>query len=374
MSARLSDFLIHDGALPVETVRGAAARQIVYGGALDTALLEMDALAEATIWDELSHASGLPIPDPALISAATPASAGAFDAARSERCRAVPVARNGNRLQLVCGEPVEREALREVSEELAVELDLYVVPEVRLQMARQAVYGQPVPPRFLPLMGRVLGPESARRWVEGRANSPAVTPVSTEPAPSKSTALVLKEAPADDTEQLCRAAADAYGAERISALQALRTRLEHPRVRELTAAYRTNATSAWPAVALPALIAIGELRDRLAVPLAIDLVDAEDAELAEVARNALIEITKQDFGGNRRRWRAWLAAHGEEARTDWLFAGLGHKVREIRFAASEELWQITGEYFGYHYDSPRREREQARDRWRDWWRQHGQNR
>ena len=96
--------------------------------------------------------------------------------------------------------------------------------------------------------------------------------------------------------------------------------------------------------------------------------------MADVARNALVEITKQDFGASRRRWRAWLAAHGEEARTDWLFAGLGHKVREIRFAASEELWQITGEYFGYHYDSPRREREQARDRWRDWWRQHGNRR
>jgi hypothetical protein len=370
MSARLSDFLIHDGALPMETVRGATARQIVYGGALDTALLEMEALAEATIWDELSHASGLPVPDPALIRAATPASAGAFDAARSERCRAVPVGRNGNRLQLVCGEPIEREALREVSEELAIALDLYVVPEVRLQMARQAVYGQPVPPRFVPIMGRVLGPESARRWVEGRANSPAVTPI----APATSTALVLQEAPADDTDQLCRAASDAHGAERISALQALRTRLEHPRVRELAAAYRDNAASASPALALWAVVAVGELRDRLAVPLLIDLVESNDVELAEVARNALVEITRQDFGASRRRWRAWLAAHGEEARVDWLFAGLGHKVREIRFGASEELWQITGEYFGYHYDSPRREREQARDRWHAWWRQHAQNR
>jgi hypothetical protein len=374
MSARLSDFLVHAGALPVETVRVAAARQIVYGGALDTALLEMDALAEATIWDELSQASGLPIPDAALIGAATPASAGGFDAARSERCRAVPVGRNDNRLQLVCSEPIEREALREVSEELAIELDLYVVPEVRLHMARQAVYGQPVPPRFLPIMGRVLGPGPARRWAEGRANSPAVTPLAPSPSPSTSTALVRRAAPADDTEQLCRAAADAYGAERISALQALRSRLEHPRVRELTAAYRANAASAWPAVALPALVAIGELRDRLAVPLLTDLVDAKDAELAEAARNALVEITKQDFGANRRRWRAWLAAHGEEARVDWLFAGLGHKVREIRLAASEELWQLTGEYFGYHHDSPRREREQARDRWRDWWRQQAHNR
>src|SRR5882757_3459165 len=191
MSARLSDFLIHDGALPVETVRVAAARQVVYGGALDTALLEMDALAEATLWDELSQASGLPIPNPDLIAGANPAHAGGFDAARSARCRAVPVGRHGNRLQLVVGDPIEREALREVSEELAIELDLYVVPEVRLQMARQVVYGQPVPPRFVPLLGRVLGSDSARRWSEKSG-------VATPAAPT-SLALVPKGPPADDT-------------------------------------------------------------------------------------------------------------------------------------------------------------------------------
>jgi hypothetical protein len=370
MSARLSDFLIHDGALPVETVRVAAARQVVYGGALDTALLEMNALAEATLWDELSQASGLPIPDPDLIAGANPSNAGGFDAVRSARCRAVPVGRRNNRLQLVVGEPIEREALREVSEELAIQMDLYVVPEVRLHMARQAVYGEPVPPRFVPLLGRVLGSESARRWSEkSGAASRAATP-------SVALVPVSKGPPADDTEELCRAAADAHGAQRILALQALRARLEHPRVRELAASFRADADmgAASPERALAAVIGIGELRDRLAVAALIELVAEKDADLAEGARQALIEITRQDFGASRRRWRSWFDAHGDEARVDWLFAGLGHKVPEIRFAASEELWQITGEYFGYHYESPKRERDQARERWRAWWRQHAQHR
>ncbi len=430
MAARLSDFLVHDGALPVETIRVAVARQIVYGGALDTALLEMDALAEATIWNELSHASGLPIPDPDLVGAPAPAAIAGFDVARSERCRAVPVGRRGGRLQLLCGDPIEREALREISTELALDLELYVVPEVRLKMARQIVYGQPVPPRFVRLLGRVLGPDSARRWAEAHApGAPANTigtladvigaPANTVAAPANTvgetattvaapantiaetattiaaladtigetattvaapantigeTALVVRAPAPDETEVLCRVAADIHASGRIAALHALRNRLEHPRVRELAAGFRAAAGAAAPERVLAALIGITELRDRLAVPLLVDLVESKDADVADAARQALIEITRQDFGRKGRRWRSWMAAHGEEARIDWLFAGLGHRVADIRFAASEELWQITGEYFGYHHDSPKREREGARERWRDWWRSHPQNR
>jgi len=376
MAARLSDFLVHDGALPVEAVRGAVARQIVYGGALDTALLEMDALAEATIWHELSHASGLPIPDPDLVHASSPAASAEFDAIRSERCRAVPVGRRGNRLQLLCGDPIEREALREVSAELAVDLELYVVPEVRLKMARQIVYGQPVPPRFVRLLGRVLGPESARRWAQAHAKAPANLNALGVPGagvPVTETALVVTRPAGDETEALCHQAADVHAAGRIAALHELRDRLEHPRVRELAASFRADAANGSPERALGAVVAITELRDRLAVPVLIDLVDAKDRELADSARQALIEITKQDFGKRRRRWRNWLAAHGQEARIDWLFAGLGHRLPEIRFASSEELWKITGEYFGYHHDSPKRERDEARDRWRAWWLEHRHN-
>ena len=195
MAARFSDFLVHDGALPVETVRVAVARQAVYGGALDTALLEMDALAEATLWHELAHATGLPIPDPDLVHASSPAASAEFDAVRSERCRAVPVGRRGNRLQLLCGDPIEREALREASAELAVDLELYVVPEVRLKTARQIVYGQPVPPRLVRLLARVLGPEPARRWAQAHAKAPAninaIAPGASAGARVAETALVV---------------------------------------------------------------------------------------------------------------------------------------------------------------------------------------
>jgi hypothetical protein len=42
--------------------------------------------------------------------------------------------------------------------------------------------------------------------------------------------------------------------------------------------------------------------------------------------------------------------------------------------SQDELRKLTGEYFGYHYDLPRREREQARERWQKWWYESGRAR
>jgi hypothetical protein len=39
----------------------------------------------------------------------------------------------------------------------------------------------------------------------------------------------------------------------------------------------------------------------------------------------------------------------------------------LRRAAGEELKVITKEYFGYYDDLPKRERERAQQRYRDWW-------
>jgi hypothetical protein len=399
MTARFSEFLVRDGALPLETVRVALGRQIVYGGALDTALLEMGALDESTVWGELSQASGLPVPEPALVDGGDPALGATFDLSRSARCRAVPVARRGDTLQLLCGDPIEERALQEASAELGLDLELFVVPEVRLRVARQLIYGQVVPPRFLRLLARMLGPEPVRRWADvhipkaGLVASPGLQAALASEAAYVAPALAATAAPSapppdavpesppeavtetDEIDRLCRVAADTRATGRIEALRALRPRLEHPRVRELAAAFRQQAGGDDDAAAaIAAVTAIGELRDRLAVVALIALVDSEDGDLAAAARQALVEITKQDFGANRRRWTSWWDAHGQEARADWLFGGLSHKVPEIRFAASEELWQVTGEYFGYHFDLPRREREEARARWQTWWTKNGHQR
>jgi hypothetical protein len=381
MSVSLSEYLVRDGALPAETVRTALGRQIVYGGALDTALLEMGAIDEPTLWGELSLSSGLPIPSTALIESADPALGALFDLARSTRCRAVPVARQDDTLQLLCGEPVEGRHLEQASAELGLDLELFVVPEVRLKVARQVIYGQPMPPRFLRLLARLLGAEPVRRWSElhgvKRTSAAPLSPATAAEAPGAPPPSGTSAPPAapveavDPDEPLHLAAADPRAADRLPALRALRDRLAQPRTRALAAALRADAAGGAPAVALAAVSGLAELRDPQAVGALIGLVKHEDPGLAHAAQQALQEITKQDFGASRRRWTAWWEDHGQEPRTDWLFEGLSHSVPEIRASAAEELRQLTGEYFGYHFDLHKRERDQARRRWQTWWTQNG---
>jgi hypothetical protein len=54
-----------------------------------------------------------------------------------------------------------------------------------------------------------------------------------------------------------------------------------------------------------------------------------------------------------------------------LINGLSSKNRDIRYSSVQELSQITGEHFGYHYDSSKEEREQALQRWEQWWEDQG---
>jgi hypothetical protein len=119
--------------------------------------------------------------------------------------------------------------------------------------------------------------------------------------------------------------------------------------------------------------ALGGMRDAPSVPRLIELVKHPDAQLVTSARRALIAITKQDFGASRWRWRGWWDRHRDESRVEWMLEGLGHSEPEVRLSASEELKHLSNEYFGYQFDLPKREREDARRRWIAWWRTHGQN-
>ncbi len=92
MASRLSSLLVRDGLVGVKRMEKAYQRQVIYGGSLDTILLEMNLVPEDRLTQYLALASGLP---PAARDEATeldPAAIALLDKELSQQFRAVPLA------------------------------------------------------------------------------------------------------------------------------------------------------------------------------------------------------------------------------------------------------------------------------------------
>ena len=85
------------------------------------------------------------------------------------------------------------------------------------------------------------------------------------------------------------------------------------------------------------------------------------------AHAALVQVTRQDFGTDARPWLKWWEQNSTKHRVEWLIDALTHEVSEVRRFAGEELRTVTKEYFGYASDLPPRDRDRAKQRYRDWW-------
>jgi hypothetical protein len=124
------------------------------------------------------------------------------------------------------------------------------------------------------------------------------------------------------------------------------------------------------AAAANAIVALGDIE---AVADLIAALERSDKGTEHV-RRALVALTAQDFGNSERKWRKWYEGAKKRHRIEWLIDGLTHKEDAIREGAIQDLRRLTGEYFGYHHDLPRKERDVAAERWTTWWRETGQRR
>ena len=163
MSARLAAWLRGENVLPEATIAAAAARQCVYGGGLDTALLELGALTEAQVWARLAAVTGLPVPAPHLADGSGVTEPPLLPAQATAAMRFVPVGAREQQLNLLCAEPVAAAEIKNLAADHGFDAKLYVIPELRLMALRQRVYGEPLPQRFAPLLARAVGTERARK-------------------------------------------------------------------------------------------------------------------------------------------------------------------------------------------------------------------
>ncbi|MEO8845890.1 MAG: HEAT repeat domain-containing protein [Kofleriaceae bacterium] len=124
------------------------------------------------------------------------------------------------------------------------------------------------------------------------------------------------------------------------------------------------------AAATAAIVALGDI-DAIG-----DLIGAiERADRAgDHIRKGLIALTAQDFGPSEKKWRKWYEGARRRHRIEWLIEGLSHKEDAVREASIQDLRRLTGEYFGYHHDLARKDRDVSAERWTHWWRDIGMRR
>jgi hypothetical protein len=136
---------------------------------------------------------------------------------------------------------------------------------------------------------------------------------------------------------------------------------------------RRAVHSSDPETVVAATAALVQLGDVDAIDDLIGAVERGD-RAGEHARKALVSLTAQDFGLSEKKWRKWHETARKRHRIEWLIEGLVHKEDAIREIAINDLRRLTGEYFGYHHDLPRKERDVAAERWSSWWRETGMRR
>src|SRR5215203_4423119 len=107
MPSRLSSLLVRDGLVGVKRMEKAFQRQVIYGGSLDTILLEMNLVPEERLTQYLALASGLP---PAARDEGTHVAADALALITGEiaaQFRALPLSVDRDALRVLVCSPLE---------------------------------------------------------------------------------------------------------------------------------------------------------------------------------------------------------------------------------------------------------------------------
>ena len=346
--------LVRRGVITRDAAVAAEQRKKLYGGGLDSALLELRATDEETLTYHLAEIIGIPLASPSVLSAAPNRAACAWmDGATAQKLGAAPRAKQADVLDMLVRPEHDHDALVAWAEERALLIEPALVCEARFRAHVCALYGTPVPPRYLALLAKLVGTEKARA-VAGDSARDMRTP----------TPVV---AGVDPVDTLLAAARLGDPSARRTALRRLSRRVHDPRVIAFRRGLEKKSAEGDATVAAGALRALTELRDKNVVPVITELLEAENPVIVTAAHAALVALTCEDVGLRAKRWTEWWAKMGSLSRVEWLLEALAHRNPELRLLASNELYEISGEYFGYHYDLPERDRDEARLRWIAWW-------
>ncbi|MEJ7599112.1 MAG: hypothetical protein WKG01_14480 [Kofleriaceae bacterium] len=175
MPSRLSSLLVRDGLVGVKRMEKAFQRQVIYGGSLDTILLEMNLVPEERLTQYLALASGLPPAARDEGQVIEPPALALMSRQMAEKYRAVPLALEGEAIRLLVCAPLEISELEDLADLVDRPLQPLITPEYRWHLVLASAYGLDPPARFTTL-ARSLDVDPTSTPV-GRARTVIVDPV-----------------------------------------------------------------------------------------------------------------------------------------------------------------------------------------------------
>src|SRR2546423_5147560 len=131
MPSRLSSLLVRDGLVGVKRMEKAFQRQVIYGGSLDTILLEMNLVPEDRLTQYLALASGLPPAARHEGESIAPEAIAVISRELAQQYRAIPLAAAGEAIRILVCAPLELDELEDLADLLDRPLQPLVTPANR---------------------------------------------------------------------------------------------------------------------------------------------------------------------------------------------------------------------------------------------------
>lgn len=150
----LAGLLVRGNALPPEIVEEALQRQVITGGALDSSLLELGSLDEATMAGYLARASGLPLAPLERLLTPDVKLRRVLPLRLADRHGLVPFAQEERTVHMACAYPADAALLDEMGFLLSQRIEAHIAPEFRIRLAIEKLYGHPASTRMHELSRR----------------------------------------------------------------------------------------------------------------------------------------------------------------------------------------------------------------------------
>ena len=194
--SRLASLLVQDAVISVKAMEDALQRQAVFGGTLDTNLLEAGVVDESRLVPYLARSTGLAAADAAAIIDADTQGITRSIAGQSIQLGAVPVGLQVRTLQVLLSEASDRKKIEDMGLRSGYEVLPLVVAEVRFYEALELLWNIAMPPRLSALRER-LGVRTRNPATLGAA--PALAPASQAAGVGRA-AEPVEPSPPDESE------------------------------------------------------------------------------------------------------------------------------------------------------------------------------